>query len=42
MLISTGITIDGTDITDFIASGGVQWKRNDIDGPNAGRALSGK
>lgn len=41
MLISTGITIDGTDITDLIAYQGVQWKRNDIDGPNAGRTLSG-
>lgn len=41
MLISTGISIDGTDITDLIAYQGVQWKRNDIDGPNSGRALSG-
>lgn len=41
MLISTRIKIDGTDITDLIAYQGVQWKRNDIDGPNAGRTLSG-
>lgn len=41
MLISTRITIDGTDITELIAYQGVQWKRNDIDGPNAGRTLSG-
>ena len=41
MLISTGINIDGTDITDLIAFQGVQWKRNDIDGPAAGRTLSG-
>lgn len=41
MLISTGITIDGTDITNLIAYQGVQWKRNDIDGPNSGRTLSG-
>ena len=41
MLISTGISIDGTDITDFIAYQGVQWKRADIDGVNAGRTLSG-
>ena len=41
MLISTGIKIDGTDITNLIAHQGVQWKRNDIDGPNAGRTLSG-
>jgi len=41
MLISTRIKIDGTDITELIAYQGVQWKRNDIDGPNAGRTLSG-
>lgn len=41
MFINTGISIDGTDITDLIAHQGVQWKRNDIDGPNAGRTLSG-
>lgn len=41
MFINTGITINGTDITDLIAFQGVQWKRNDIDGPNAGRTLSG-
>ena len=41
MFINTGITIDGTDITDLIAFQGVQWKRSDIDGPNAGRTLSG-
>lgn len=41
MLINTGITIDGTNITDMIAHQGVQWKRNDVDGPNAGRTMSG-
>ena len=41
MLIQTGVSINGTDITDLIAHQGVQWKRNDIDGPNAGRTLSG-
>lgn len=41
MLISTRIKIDGTDITELIAYQGVQWKRNDIDGPNAGRTISG-
>lgn len=41
MLISTGILIDGTDITDYIAYQGVQWSRNDVDGPNAGRTMSG-
>jgi len=41
MLIETGISINGTNITPLIAYQGVQWKRNDIDGPNAGRTLSG-
>lgn len=41
MLIQTGIRIDGTDITHLIAYQGVQWKRNDIDGPNSGRTMSG-
>ena len=35
------VVISGQDITDFIANGGLQWSRNDIDGPNAGRALDG-
>lgn len=42
MFISTGLTIDGTDVTDLIAYNGVKWTRNDIDGPNTGRTLSGK
>ena len=41
MFIDTGITIDGVDITPLIAFSGVKWTRNDVDGPNAGRALSG-
>lgn len=41
MLIETGISINGTNITPLIAYQGVQWKRNDIDGPNSGRTLSG-
>lgn len=40
-LITTGISIDGTDITPYIAHQGVKWSRNDVDGPNAGRTLSG-
>lgn len=35
------IMIDGTDITDFIAFRGLKWSRNDVDGPNAGRNMSG-
>ena len=41
MLIDTGIKINGTDITDYIAHQGVKWSRNDIDGVNAGRSISG-
>ena len=41
MLITTGITIDGNDITNAIAHQGVKWSRNDIDGPSAGRTISG-
>ena len=35
------IRIDGVDITDFIKYQGVKWSRNDVDGTNAGRNLSG-
>jgi len=41
MLVDTGIKIDGVDITDYIAHQGVKWSRNDVDGPNAGRTMSG-
>lgn len=41
MLINTKIIIDGVDITPWIAHGGVKWTRSDIDGPNAGRTMSG-
>lgn len=41
MLIDTGIRINGTDITPYIAHQGVKWSRNDVDGPNAGRTISG-
>lgn len=41
MLISTGISIDGTDITGMIAHSGVKWSRYDVDGPSTGRTLSG-
>lgn len=41
MLIDTGIKINGTDITPYIAHQGVKWSRNDIDGVNAGRSISG-
>lgn len=33
------LSINGTDITPYIAFGGIKWQRNDIDAPNTGRAL---
>ena len=33
--------INGTDITPYIAYGGLKWQRADVDGPNAGRTLDG-
>lgn len=34
-------TINGIDMTPYIAFGGLKWTRNDVDGPNAGRNMSG-
>lgn len=28
-----------TDVSPYIANGGIKWQRNDIDAPNTGRAL---
>lgn len=41
MEIQSQVSINGTDITNLIAEGGIKWTRNDLDGPNAGRTLSG-
>ena len=41
MFIDTRIKVDGTDITNYIAHNGVKWQRYDVDGPNAGRSISG-
>lgn len=35
------LTIDGFDMTPYIAAGGVKWQRSDIEAPNAGRTLDG-
>lgn len=35
------LTVNGTDMTPYIAYGGFKWQRNDIDGPDAGRDLTG-
>ena len=36
------MSINGTDITPYIKNGGVKWSRNDVDGPNAGRLMTGE
>ena len=33
--------INGTDITPYVAWGGLKWQRADVDGPNAGRDMTG-
>jgi len=35
------LTVNGVDITPFIASGGIKWSRNDIEAPNTGRTMDG-
>lgn len=35
------LSIGSTDITPYIALGGVKWQRNDVDGPAAGRTITG-
>lgn len=35
------LTINGVDMTPYIAYGGLKWSRNDIDAPNTGRDMSG-
>ena len=35
------LTIDGVDMTPYIASRGIKWQRSDIDSSNAGRSLDG-
>lgn len=41
MITDNKIYIDSLDITPFIAFGGIKWSRHDVDGPCAGRTLSG-
>ena len=33
--------INGVDISTYIQDSGLEWQRNDLDGPNAGRTLTG-
>ena len=34
-------SVNGLNLTPYIAFGGLQWQRADVDGPNAGRAMNG-
>lgn len=36
------LSIDGIDMTPYVAFGGIKWQRSDVDGPNAGRGLDAK
>lgn len=36
------LEIDGVNIVPYIAYGGVQWQRSDVDGEGAGRDLNGE
>lgn len=36
------LTINGTDITPYVANRGVKWQRADVDASDAGRSLDGK
>jgi hypothetical protein len=38
----TSLTINGTQIANYIKVDGFEWQRNDIDGSGAGRSVSGK
>lgn len=35
------LAINGVDITNYIAYGGLKWSRQDIDSPGTGRAING-
>ena len=35
------LEIDGVDVVDYIANRGLKWQRSDVDGPDAGRDLTG-
>ena len=34
-------TIDGVDMTPYVAQGGFKWSRNDVDSSDAGRTMDG-
>lgn len=41
MVITTPVTINGTDITDFIAYRGIKWSYRYVNGKNGGLTLAG-
>lgn len=36
------LTINGVDMTPYIANRGIKWQRSDLDAPNSGRGLDGR
>lgn len=36
------LTIDGVDMTPYVANRGIKWQRSDLDAPNSGRGLDGR
>ena len=36
------LTVNGVDMTKYIAYGGIKWQRYDVDSPNSGRAMDSK
>jgi len=35
------LLVNGANLAPYMAAGGLTWKRNDVDSPNAGRDMSG-
>ena len=35
------VTVDGVDLTPYIANRGLKWQRSDVEAPDAGRTLDG-
>lgn len=33
------LIVNGTDLAPYVAYGGIQWQRSDVDGPNATRSI---
>ena len=35
------LTVNGVDLTPYVAFGGIKWARNEIDAPDSGRTMDG-